>query len=455
MSTDELLHQFDDLGFTVEEQDIIYASPVVSDIAANDPSFSMVGRVFTTADVDGAALIRVFRVVWKHEKVLSITKLRYIFFLIRLASKTVRAEIFKRGPWVSNDDWFSLLPLNPMLSIDEYHFNRMVIWVRILRVPIGLMNEALARSLGACIGLVVGTDTRVIDGNMGEFLRVRLSLDVTKPLRRCVALGGCGNKPKLCPLQYEKLPNFCHGCGFVGHLIQACSTHVYSPTSKYQYADWLRAPVKKRYEATIQPKGRILFHEEGGSSNSHRIYYFGSSFQSPMDAAALDAASPVLAAAPVTVDDEKDVLVHGGAAVVDIVSGDVLAVDTMGKVHVSDHGILGDENDVLVTHSSNLEIASVKVVSNFETIVEWFAEDDESTVPVVVEPQLQIPAKRSSGGADSSEYRYSCLSTDMHYTRKVVMVGKCLQRLQIIPNGHQWLETQLTPPSIKERLMLP
>ncbi|KAK8510763.1 hypothetical protein V6N12_020303 [Hibiscus sabdariffa] len=197
--------------------------------------------------------------------------------------------------------------------------------------------------------------------------------------------------------------------------------------AKYQYGDWLRAPVKKRYEATIQPKGRILFHEEGGSSNSHSGYttlgddhHLGTKVpftrqsdpintvhvqpsapvnsipaagtvlhsSPPMDAAALDATSHVLAADPVTVDDEEDVLVHGGAAVVDIVSSDVLAVDTMGTVHVSNHDILEDENDVLVTHSSHLEIASVKVASNFETIDEWFAEDDASTVPVVVEPPL-------------------------------------------------------------------
>ncbi|KAL4361603.1 hypothetical protein GQ457_04G019930 [Hibiscus cannabinus] len=127
--------------------------------------------------------------------------------------------------------------------------------------------------------------------------------------------------------------------------------------------------------------------------------------------ATLDATSHVLAADPVIVDDEKDVLVHGGAAVVDIVSGDVLAVDTMGKVHVSDHGILGDENDVLVTHSSNLEIASIKVASNFETIDEWFAEADESTVPVVVEPPLLILAKRSSGCVDSSKLKRARSST--------------------------------------------
>ncbi|KAL4367690.1 hypothetical protein GQ457_05G022820 [Hibiscus cannabinus] len=348
MSAEDLMHQFDDLRFTAEEQDIVYAPPVSSAVTADDPRLSLVGRVFSTGKVDGATLIRVFRAVWKHEKALSITKLRYNFFLIPLASETVRTDILKRGPWVFNDDWFALLALNLMLSIDEYHFTRMIICVRILRVPIGLMTESLGRSLGARIGMVVGTDTRVIDGNMGEFLRVRISLDVTKPLRRCVALGRCGTKPKLCPLEYEKLPKFCHGCGIVGHLVVDCPTHDYSPTAKYQYGDWLRANIKTKHENIMQSKGRIQFHEEGGSSSSHSSGIPHTEQPAPplnafpnaagtvrSSSPPIAAADPVFVAEPVEAADEGNV--NGGTAAVDAGSADVFAVDASGKIHVSDH----------------------------------------------------------------------------------------------------------------------
>ncbi|KAL4363533.1 hypothetical protein GQ457_04G019830 [Hibiscus cannabinus] len=176
MAPDSLLHQFDDLKFTAEEQDVVFANATAVTIPEDDPRLSPVGR---------------------------------------------------------------------------------------------LMSESLGRSLGACIGLVVGTDTRIIDGNMREFLRVRISVDVTKPLRRCVALGGCGSKPRLCPLQYEKLPNFCDGCGFIGHLVVDCPRQPYDPLIKFQYGDWFRVDMKARRVVLVQEKGRIRFHEEAGSSNSH------------------------------------------------------------------------------------------------------------------------------------------------------------------------------------------
>ncbi|KAK8512383.1 hypothetical protein V6N13_116304 [Hibiscus sabdariffa] len=235
-----------------------------------------------------------------------------------------------------------------------------------------------------------------------------------------------------------------------------CSVHVYSPTAKYQYGDWLRAPVKKRQEATVQTKGRILFHEDGGSSTSHSEYTsLGNNVPctkqsipiattptqppasmnaihvlvgpvlpscSPLEAAALAATSPVLVAD--SVDDVEDGFVRDEpAAAVDLVSGDVLAVDPMGTVHVSEPSFLGDERDVLVTHSSHLEIASVKAASNFETIDEWFAEDEETNIPVVVAPPLQVLAKRSSGGADSSKTKRARSSTPTSKDVRLIKAG--------------------------------
>ncbi|KAK8609344.1 hypothetical protein V6N13_061793 [Hibiscus sabdariffa] len=72
----------------------------------------------------------------------------------------------------------------------------------------------------------------------------------------------------MCPLQYEKLPNFCHGCGLVGHLVVDCPHQPYNLSIRFQYGDWMRASLKKKQENIIPPKGRIRFHEEGGSSNS-------------------------------------------------------------------------------------------------------------------------------------------------------------------------------------------
>ncbi|KAL4277931.1 hypothetical protein GQ457_03G016560 [Hibiscus cannabinus] len=372
MAPDSLLHQFDDLNFTAEEQDVVFAPTSTVVIPEEDPRLSLVGRVITAHEVDGVSLIRVFRAVWKPTKVLSITELQSNFFLIRLASEEVRSDILKRGPWVFNDDWFAILPLNPLFSIDEYFFTNIIIWVRILRVPIGLMSESLGRSLGACIGSVVGTDMRIIDGNMGEFMRVRVNIDVTKPLRRCVALGGCGTKPRLCPLQYEKLPNFCHGCGLIGHLVIDCPRQPYDPQVKFQYGDWLRANLKA--------------NRMGAAHTGHAPFVNATPIRS--------VPAPATVNSPMGVE-ENIVGVE--------VSHDVLAVDGSGKVHIQQNALFDDENDAYVTKISHSDASPVAAAPEFDAIEEWLADDNDSEVPVPTDLPFKIPAKRSSGGSDPSK----------------------------------------------------
>ncbi|KAK8556655.1 hypothetical protein V6N12_003052 [Hibiscus sabdariffa] len=44
-------------------------------------------------------------------------------------------------------------------------------------------------SLGTMIGTIIKTDTHEIDLNMVDYLRVRITLNVTKLVQRCVAIG--------------------------------------------------------------------------------------------------------------------------------------------------------------------------------------------------------------------------------------------------------------------------
>ncbi|KAL4341497.1 hypothetical protein GQ457_08G031700 [Hibiscus cannabinus] len=414
MAPESLLHQFDDLNFTAEEQDVVFAPTSTVVIPEEDPRLSLVGRVITAHEVDGVSLIRVFRAVWKPTKILSITELQSIFFLIHLASEEVRSDILKRGPWVFNDDWFAILPLNPLFSIDEYFFTTMVIWVRILRVPIGLMSEFLGRSLGACIGSVMGTDTRIIDGNMEEFMRVRVNIDVSKPLRRCVTLGGCGTKPRLCPLQYEKLPNFCHGCGLLGHLVIDCPRQPYDPQVKFQYGDWLRANLKANRGGSAQPRGRIRFHDEAGSSNSQSGFSFLCE-EHVFDAtiiffdffdyytffmgvvhtghATFVNATPIRSVpAPATANSPMGVEEN----IVGVeVSHDVLAVDGSGKVHIEQTTPFGDESDAYVTKILHADAGPVAAAPDFDAIEEWLADDNDS--------EVQVHTDRPAEGEPDSE----------------------------------------------------
>lgn len=63
------------------------------------------------------------------------------------------------------------------------------------------------------------------DGNCpGKFGRIRVMLDITKPLRQGVWIRQEKSEEDLCIiLLHERLPQFCYVCGCLGHGLKDCS----------------------------------------------------------------------------------------------------------------------------------------------------------------------------------------------------------------------------------------
>ncbi|KAH7567791.1 hypothetical protein JRO89_XS07G0149900 [Xanthoceras sorbifolium] len=87
--------------------------------------------------------------------------------------------------------------------------------------PITQLGSDLRR-LGQ-IGAVCEVDLGTTGDCAGKFLRLRIRIDVSKPLRRCIRvdLDGSGKAVTML-LRYERLPEFCFQCGHVGHATREC-----------------------------------------------------------------------------------------------------------------------------------------------------------------------------------------------------------------------------------------
>ena len=106
------------------------------------------------------------------------------------------------------------------------------------------------------------------DGSaVGQYLRIKVRLNITKPLMRGVSLVvEEGENPLWCPMVYEYLPDFCFICGIIGHIDKTCAQRGEGDNAP-QFSRKLRfMPEKKRWEEGFNGGGS--FSRRSGSWRS-------------------------------------------------------------------------------------------------------------------------------------------------------------------------------------------
>ncbi|KAK8533190.1 hypothetical protein V6N12_076469 [Hibiscus sabdariffa] len=159
MASNSFLQHLSDLEFTNEEQGVVFTPTFQWDSTTDDSNLLIIGKLVSSRAIDDLAVVRAFQGIWK--KI--------------------------RGPWTIKDSWLALALFNPSINIDEYSFNSMNIYVHIYSIPLVFLDDdniahQLGDSLGAMIGKVIKINTRWIDLNIVNYLRVEIILDVTKPI---------------------------------------------------------------------------------------------------------------------------------------------------------------------------------------------------------------------------------------------------------------------------------
>lgn len=131
-------------------------------------------------------------------------------------------------------------------------------------------TKEVGMNIGATLGKVEKVDANMKGFCLGKFLRVRVLLDISMPLRRGrkVCLGEHGQK--WVELKYERLPIFCYLCGRVDHnerdfmqWVRSNDTH---RLEEKQFGPWLLATperLQKSQMITTTTNGESG-REEGG-----------------------------------------------------------------------------------------------------------------------------------------------------------------------------------------------
>ncbi|KAL2899528.1 hypothetical protein RDABS01_024610 [Bienertia sinuspersici] len=122
-------------------------------------------------------------------------------------------------------------------------------WILLYNLPLNSRSEKDINTMARSIGEVMEVEN---DGIMWDkSMRVRVMLNVVKPLRRILHIKTKEGNLTTIDIKYERLPTFCYACGRIGHIERDCE--VVSEEERGVDKMWLRASPRK---------GRIKMQEE-------------------------------------------------------------------------------------------------------------------------------------------------------------------------------------------------
>ena len=108
-----------------------------------------------------------------------------------------------------------------------------------------MVSPKVAIEVGSRLGVVEEVEKHRRQDTQSLFMRVKVALPISKPIRRGGFLAGSDGQRTWVTFKYERLPLFCHWCGTLGHDTKHCA-HYFARTKVdgeviCQYGEWMRA----------------------------------------------------------------------------------------------------------------------------------------------------------------------------------------------------------------------
>ncbi|XP_074374683.1 uncharacterized protein LOC141715098 [Apium graveolens] len=144
------------------------------------------------------------------------------------------------------------------VSLQEVDF-----WIQIHNLPIGYMTETVGKQLCNFFGTVVQNDAKNNSSIWCEFMRLRIRLDMRKPLKMKKKIVRKDRTEVVVLCKYEKLGDFCFVYRLLSHTERFCKKKLDTgnKSTTRDWGQWLRTQPRRGIGGS---KSKWLRDEEGG-----------------------------------------------------------------------------------------------------------------------------------------------------------------------------------------------
>lgn len=219
--TDEVERMMKELGLREEDlDDVVFDEKDAPPEAAR---WIALARVHSSKPYSQYWFFRNMRSAWDLAQEVKFKPVEDNLYTIQFSCLGDWERVTQEGPWHFRGDAVIIKPYDGLVKPSTVQLDTIEIWAQIHDVPD--LYAHLVPSLAAKVGEVLFTEPQSQDFT-GNFYRVWIRINVTKPLKNAVSMISEG-KRQIYRVKYEKLPDWCAVCGMLGHLYKEHETGIH------------------------------------------------------------------------------------------------------------------------------------------------------------------------------------------------------------------------------------
>ncbi|XP_019154535.1 PREDICTED: uncharacterized protein LOC109151078 [Ipomoea nil] len=162
-------------------------------------------------------------------------------FLFQFFHEIDMNRVLENEPWSFEQNLLVLARVQPEIPPSSMPLDTAEFWVQLHDLPLGFFSERSAKAIRNFIGEFIRIDEKAFNGSRNSFIRIRVRINITKPLISQIPIRKNGGDWSCINFRYERLPNFCFICGLIGHTENYCSKPVEdsNPSMEKLFGAWL------------------------------------------------------------------------------------------------------------------------------------------------------------------------------------------------------------------------
>ncbi|KAK6119836.1 hypothetical protein DH2020_046431 [Rehmannia glutinosa] len=183
----------------------------------------LVAKIFSNKPIPRETFKQQMPRILQTSKAVEVESVGENIFILEFRSITDRRRALMEGPWNLFRNLVLFQEIQGLQHPRDITFDKIDIWVQLHNLPLAFMNKKVIESIGGKVGKLVEVDEGDGGNYWGKFARIRVTLEMDKPLKKCISVKVEDAEEILVILVYERLPDFCYACGCIGHVVKDCT----------------------------------------------------------------------------------------------------------------------------------------------------------------------------------------------------------------------------------------